>query len=313
MSDIVMNTNTQQAEQIIGDRTPQKIVHDDDTFAETNHSTPIESALTNAAQGHPVEELASIHFVQVPSRNNPNAGVRIPHRPDHGHLRFFALAMGAILLGIALAGISLDSSSTIGAFGLSFRVTRPQLFPYVVLLGTLFGLFRFYYYCVVIENSPYAARCELMAKLVRHCRAPIPYKYAPLHLFGRLGGPIEFELGPQRPWIYRRDRTRGESEMTKDHPGAWVVELDANGNPQMPEEGLQFQRDLERLFPRFRNMTVGTRWNYESQDNPMRIRLAVWIPRQCQVAALIEDIDYMAPIWFGSLSIVVFVISRFLG
>ena len=235
----------------------------------------------------------------------------MPHRPDHGHLRRFALVMGMVLLGAALAGISLDPESEIDLFGVSFLLARPQLFPYVLLLASIYGLLRFYYYGVLVTKSPYAARRELMDRLVCHLEAGGGMKYVQLRSFGMYHGPVEFELGPQRPWMYRRNRKDGEAEPAQDQPGPWVVEHDSHGNPSMPEEGIRFQHELEMLFPAFGRTTVGTRWNYETREPPMKVRLWVWIPNRCRFAALLEDIDYTAPIWFNMIAISVFVLSRF--
>lgn len=236
----------------------------------------------------------------------------MPHRPDHGHLRLFALAMGLVLLGFALAGISIEPDSKIDLFGISFLLARPKFLPYVLLLASLYGLLRFYYYGVLITKSPYAARRELMDRLVCHLQAADGLKYVQLHSFGMYHGPVDFELGPQRPWMYKRDRKDGEGEPAQDQPGAWAVMHDSHGNPSMPEEGVRFQDELEMLFPAFGRTRVGSRWNYESREPPMKVRLKVRIPNLCRFAALLEDIDYTAPIWFNMFAIAVFVWSRFM-
>lgn len=233
-----------------------------------------------------------------------------PQRPDYSHLRRFALATGLVLFGVSVAGISLDPSSEVELLGLSFSVARPNLFPYVLLLASSYALVRFYYYGVLVTRSPYAARRDLMDRLVCHQRAPGGLSYAQLRSFGMYTGPESFELGPHRPWIYKRNRREGESEPAQDQPSAWVVENDSHGEPVMPAEGTEFQRELETLFPAVAGARVTTRWNYESREPPMKVRLAVSIPVRCRIAALLEDIDYTAPIWFNLTAIAVFVWSR---
>lgn len=236
-----------------------------------------------------------------------------PHRPEHGHLRRFALAMGVILLAIALAGISLEPVSKFDLLGIPFRLTRPQLLPYVVLLASLYGLLRFYYYGVLVTKSPYAARRELMNRLISHVHMASGFSYVQARSFGMYYGPVDFELGPKRPWMSKRDREGGEGEPAQEQPSAWAVTNDSHGNPIMPDEGIRFQIELEKHFPAIGGERVGSRWNYESREPPMKVRLMVWIPNRCRLATLLEDIDYTAPIWFNLIAIAAFVWSRIVG
>lgn len=235
-----------------------------------------------------------------------------PHRPEHSHLRRFALAMGMILLGFALSGISIAPNSKFNLFGFSFLLPRPQMLPYILFLASLYGLLRFYYYGVLVTKSPYAARRELMDRLVCH-REENGLFFTQLRSFGMYHGPVDFELGPQRPWMYKRNRKDGEAEPSQDHPAAWTVTKGPHGNPVMPEEGIHFQKELEELFPATKGASVGSRWNYESREPPMKIRLAVCIPNRCRLMALLEDIDYTMPIWFNLLAIALFIWGRIAG
>lgn len=47
-----------RAEQIIGKRTPAEIAHDDEVVAGLEMGLPIEVALSNAGQKHPVERIS---------------------------------------------------------------------------------------------------------------------------------------------------------------------------------------------------------------------------------------------------------------
>ena len=233
-----------------------------------------------------------------------------PCRPDQGRLRRFALAMGLLLVSYALAGISLEPNTAVNLFGIPFRLARPQLLPYVLVIASLYGLLRFYYYCFLAIRSPYSARRELLNRLVRHIKHKDGFSYVQFRSFGVYLGPIDFELGPQIPWMYKRDRKKGEGEPGREQPSAWAVTLDPHGNPVMPAEGVGFQKELEELFPAFAGARVMTRWNYESPEPPMQVRLFVVIPNRCRLAALLEDVDYSAPVWFNFLAVVVFVWSR---
>jgi hypothetical protein len=149
-----------------------------------------------------------------------------------------------------------------------------------------------------------------MNKLVHHVRLKDGLAFTQLRSFGVYHGPIEFELGPTRPWMYRRGREAGEGEPGQEQPAAWSITPDANGIPVMPEEGVAFQKDLQVLFPPFAGARIWTRWNYESAEPPMRVRLHVLIPNRCRLAAVFEDIDYLAPVWLNIMAIAVFVWSR---
>ncbi len=230
-------------------------------------------------------------------------------RPDQARLRQFALAMGLILISYALAGITLQPDAAVNFFGMPFHIARPQLLPYVLVLASLYGLLRFYYYSVLATRSPYSTRRELLNRLVRHVRQNDGFSYTQLHSFGVYFGPIEFELGPRNPWMYKRDRKQGEGEPGREQPGAWAVTLDPHGIPVMPAEAVQFQNELEEFFPAFAGARVMTRWNYESPEPPMQVRLLVVIPNRCRLAALIEDIDSSAPVWFNVLALAIFVWS----
>jgi len=159
--------------------------------------------------------------------------------------------MGLVLLGFSLAGISLKPSSTIDLFGISLLLSRPQLFPYVLLIATLYGLLRFYYYGLLVTKSPYAARRDLMNRLICHLQMVDGTLYLQLHSFGMYHGPVDFELGPQQPWMYKRDRKEGEAEPAQEFPGAWSVTTDSNGNPIMPEEGSVLCVNWKRSFQQF--------------------------------------------------------------
>jgi hypothetical protein len=53
----LMQMYLRRAEEIIGERTPAEIAHDDEVVAELEKGLPIEAALANAARKHPSEAL----------------------------------------------------------------------------------------------------------------------------------------------------------------------------------------------------------------------------------------------------------------
>lgn len=57
MKNSLIKMYMQQAESIIGERTPAETAHDDEVVAGLEKGLPIEAALANAAQKHPSEAL----------------------------------------------------------------------------------------------------------------------------------------------------------------------------------------------------------------------------------------------------------------
>jgi hypothetical protein len=112
--------------------------------------------------------------------------------------------------------------------------------------------------------------------------------------------------------MYKRGQKTPEwhSEPPQKQFGAWTVPLDPDGLPVMPTYGVRFEKELNELFPAFAGARVMTRWNYESPVPPMQVRLFVVIPKRCRLAALLEDVDYSAPVWFNILALAIFAWSR---
>ena len=42
----------------------------------------------------------------------------------------------------------------------------------------------------------------------------------------------------------------------------------------------------------------------------MRVRLHVLLPNRCRLAAVFEDLDYLAPIWLNVLAVIAFAWNR---
>lgn len=232
-----------------------------------------------------------------------------PNRPDYEKLRRFALLVGLILMSYGLTGIALKSATDISLFGIPLTISRPQLIPAVLFVASLYGVIRFCYYGLFTTKSPYAKRRDLMNRLVHHVELDDGFSYLKLRSFGMYFGPTEFELGAERPWMYKRNRKAGESESAHETPCAWETTLDTQGNPIMPVEGIEFQNALEYHFPVFAGARVTTRWNYESTSKPMLVRMSVIIPKRCRLATFLEDLDYLAPIWVSLLSYAIYVWS----
>lgn len=231
-------------------------------------------------------------------------------RPDHQSVRRFSLTLGLVLLSYSIAGISLRPDTEINVLGLPFQINHPQLLPYVLLATTVYGALRYYFYCILLAKTPYSIRRETLDRLVHHIRMEDGLQVTQLRSFGVYLGPTNFELGPKSPWMYKRDRKAGEGEPPREEPGAWSVTIDSSGIPVMPEEGVSFQREIQSLFPTFAGAQVWSRWNYESSEPPMRVRLYVVIPNRCRLAAIFEDLDYTAPVWLSLAAILTFIWSH---
>jgi len=206
------------------------------------------------------------------------------HAPDIEKLRRFALTVALITLTYSVAGISLKPDSGISVIGLTFKVSRPGLLPIGLVIASLYSLMRFYYYGFMLKKSPYRVRRDVIDSL--HCadsryirgrktwRGIVKRKPVPVYF-----GPIEFDAS-----IWESDRTKVEEYIAS-----------------FPE-----------VFPKFAGARPslkirGSESFTENDDEPsMRYNADVVIPIRCRVAAIIQDIDYLSPIWLNLVALAIF-------
>ena len=188
--------------------------------------------------------------------------------PDVERLRRFALAAGLLLLTYVAAGISLDTDLHVAPLGIPFRISRPELLPIALVLATLCGMLRFYYYAVMLADSPFRVRRDLLDSLVFFPSSPCLAKSPPMYW-----GPTELDSSPLTD-----DRSQVEQLAAK----------------------------LQIAFPKFARARVKATveavpaTDYKGEDY-VTWGLKVVIPLRCRIAALLQDVDYTAPVWFNML------------
>lgn len=166
------------------------------------------------------------------------------------------------------AGISLDTDLHIAPLGIPFRISRPEFLPIALVIATLYGTFRFYYYAVMLSDSPFRVRRDLLDSLIFFPSSPGLAKSPPMYW-----GPTELESSPLTD-----DRSRVEQLAVR----------------------------LASTFPKFfrarAKATVHAVPGTDSEGKDYLIwGLKVVIPLRCRIAALLQDVDYTAPVWFNML------------
>jgi len=78
-------------------------------------------------------------------------------------LRRFSLTFGLILLTYSIAGIKLTTPINISPFGISFTIERPELLGYGLVIGTIYGAIRYFYYALLISLPSAEARKKLLS------------------------------------------------------------------------------------------------------------------------------------------------------
>ena len=78
-------------------------------------------------------------------------------------LRRFSLTFGLFLLTYSIAGVKLTTPINISPFGISFTIERPELLGYGLVIGTVYGAIRYFYYALLISLPPAEARKKLLS------------------------------------------------------------------------------------------------------------------------------------------------------
>ncbi|OGA49108.1 MAG: hypothetical protein A3F74_05885 [Betaproteobacteria bacterium RIFCSPLOWO2_12_FULL_62_58] len=187
--------------------------------------------------------------------------------PEISKLRRLSLGLGLIVLLWAAAGVTLDATPSIQTFGLPLRISRPDLFPACLAVLAVIAALRYYYYGLMLGTSPYRRRRDLLDGL-----APAKGR-RPTHMYW---GHTSFESTPWR------------SEFDKQES------LAANLVQSFPK------------FARARVIAAVTSDSFFGDDGESHRSYAVvvTIPIRCRLAALLEDLDYTAPVWFPALAVV---------
>ena len=197
--------------------------------------------------------------------------------PELYKLRRFALGIGLVLLSYSLAGIGLEPGGKASLFGIPFVIGRPELLPLGLIIASFYGLFRFYYYGIMLRDSPRHYRRTILSTLY----------------------PIE-QKDKDRIFVYfGTSRFRALSSFSNR------------------DRAKVYAKKVTEAFPKFAGKKVSTKimpyQGYDEEKNKEYIyyNLNLVIPRWCKIAAIIQDIDYLSPIWLNVVALVLAILRLF--
>jgi len=81
--------------------------------------------------------------------------------PEIIRLRRFSLTFGLLLVTFSLAGVGIDSPAKISPLGIPLVLRRPDLLGIGLILASIYGLLRYWYYGILLGLSPRRARKRL--------------------------------------------------------------------------------------------------------------------------------------------------------
>ena len=196
--------------------------------------------------------------------------------PNLERLRTFALGTAVVLILYSLAGVELDQGAKASVFGLPFVIRTPELLPAGLMLVCVYALVRFYYYGMMLADSPQRHRKDLLHKTY----IPEDYRaYAGSVIFG----PVRYVTTPAH--YDRAEVERQLQELIRAFPKVWR------------------NRPTGSIAPEMTTDPDGESYNvFEAK---------VTIPALCRLAALIQDIDYTAPIWLNVIALALAAASYF--
>lgn len=181
--------------------------------------------------------------------------------------------MALVLLTWATAGMSLEQPFRVSPFGLPFRVARPELLPLGLALATLYGALRYYYYAMMLGTSPYRRRRDLLDQL-HETRGEKERRVGPARKAAMYFGPSEFTSSP---WTSNKQDTANLGE------------------------------EIRKAFPKFARARVTAKVLHDVHTDDTGeysiYALKLSIPMHCRLAAMLHDLDYSSPVWFGLLSL----------
>ncbi len=205
-----------------------------------------------------------------------------------GRIRRFGLTAGLLLITYVAAGITVEPNAGISAYGVTFRISRPNLLPAGLALASLYGAARFYYYGFMLATSPYRKRRDLIDGLRVHSDEFRQKGKTRKSVIFTSGREIAMYWGPQK---FSTSPLHYDRELIEKRAAAF-----------------------DNAFPKFAGARASTQVvAYSSTDEDGEPRSSycvdVVVPRRCRVAAIFEDIDYAAPVWLNALSLLFFVWS----
>lgn len=197
---------------------------------------------------------------------------------DPSRLRRFGIVTGLVLLTYAAAGISIESNTTVSAFGVAFQIRRPELLPIALVLTSLYGGLRFYYYAMMLGASPYRRRRDILDAL--YAEGAPAGRRVPTYF-----GPTKFETSP---WRLDHAEVEKHAEM------------------------------LRGAFPKFAGARVTAKPTSNESTDEHGDTYLIWavacqIPVRCRIAGLIEDTDYTLPLWLNLGALTWFAVQLFMS
>ena len=81
---------------------------------------------------------------------------------DIEKLRKFALLGAILLFSFSVAGIQLDANSKATIFGIPFKISSPEMLPLGLIVLSVYGMVRYYYYAIMLSASPYRQRKDIL-------------------------------------------------------------------------------------------------------------------------------------------------------
>ena len=179
---------------------------------------------------------------------------------DIEKLRKFALLAALLLFSFSVAGVQLDPGVKVSIFGVPFKIASPDLLPVGLVALSVYGLIRYYYYAMMLGPTPYRQR-----KVFLHT----------LHAEGGHG-------------VYKGSIFLGPSKFSTTSSAPEELE---------PKVGA-----LTELFPKVgtfspRSEIKPIRVTDEDGEELVRYKAEISVPLPCYLAAVVQDIDYTAPVW----------------
>lgn len=189
--------------------------------------------------------------------------------PDLVRLRRFTLGMALLLIALATALVNVERPLSLKPFGISLSVARVNWLVSGIALTVFYGASRFWYYGVLVEESPAYRRKD---------RLPPKFRW---------------------PKGVRIDRGRALGKWLRGLVGTRVLSLTVLKRGTLDE----VLEEATRCFPRFGSKRVIFRKSTDPGSDSEEV--VIVIPWLCRVGARIQDADYTAPIWFNGLALVV--------
>lgn len=184
--------------------------------------------------------------------------------------RRFALTVGLLLITYVLAGITMEPGSKIEPLGIPFVIARTELLPIGLAFASFYSGLRFWYYGILLAESPAARRRSLIKRLAEASSDPSAEKI----------------VSPEDEQVI---------ELMKQAPRAF---------PRIPGAAITLKTQ-EVDVPGWRT----SRGDKSEESVRTRAVVGFDVPRSIHVAAFLEMVDYTAPIWVNAGAVVIYLAS----